>query len=109
VKRGEVWTAAGGADYAGKPRPVAIIQNDRFDSTKSVTVCSLTSVVVDADILRLEVKPSSANGLKVVSYLMVDKITTIPRVKLGRPIGKLDDVDLARLNEAIVTFLALEN
>jgi mRNA-degrading endonuclease toxin of MazEF toxin-antitoxin module len=38
VKRGEVWTAAGGRDYAGKPRPVVVVQDDRFDATGSITV-----------------------------------------------------------------------
>jgi mRNA-degrading endonuclease toxin of MazEF toxin-antitoxin module len=32
VKRGEIWTAAGGV-YASKPRPSLIIQDDRFDAT----------------------------------------------------------------------------
>lgn len=31
MKRGEIWTVAGGKDYGGKPRPVLIIQDDRFD------------------------------------------------------------------------------
>ena len=31
--RGEICTAAGGTDYAGKPRPVIIVQDDRFDAT----------------------------------------------------------------------------
>ncbi len=28
MRRGDIWTVAGGADYAGKPRPVVIIQDD---------------------------------------------------------------------------------
>ena len=43
MKRGEVWTAAGGPEYAGKPRPVIILQDDRFDATGSITVCALTT------------------------------------------------------------------
>ncbi len=39
MKRGEIWTAAGGKDYAGKPRPVVIVQDDRFDAIESITVC----------------------------------------------------------------------
>ena len=53
MKRGEVWTAAGGADYAGKPRPVVIVQDDRFDATNSVTICAFTSDPTDAPLLRL--------------------------------------------------------
>jgi mRNA interferase MazF len=107
VKRAEVWTAAGGADYAGKPRPVVIVQDDRFDATKSVTICAFTSDPTDAPLLRLAVEPSEANGLRRTSRLMVDKITTIPKTKLGRRLGKLADTDMVRLNRAMMIFLGL--
>ena len=42
MKRGEIWTVAGGSDYTGKPRPAVIVQDDRYDSTNSVTICPLT-------------------------------------------------------------------
>lgn len=38
---------------------------------------------------------------------MVDKITTVPRAKLGERIGRLDDADVVRLNRAVVVFLGL--
>lgn len=34
---------AGGADYGGKPRPAAVVQEDRFDATLSITVCACTT------------------------------------------------------------------
>jgi mRNA interferase MazF len=43
MKRGEIWTVAGGAAYAGKPRPAVIVQDDRFDANDSIVVCPLTS------------------------------------------------------------------
>jgi len=107
VKRGEVWTAAGGADYAGKPRPVVIVQDDRFDATKSVTVCAFTSDPTEAPLLRLAVEPNETNGLRTTSRLMVDKITTIPKAKLGTRIGRLADADIVRLNRAMMIFLGL--
>jgi mRNA interferase MazF len=107
VKRGEVWTAAGGADCAGKPRPVVIVQDDRFDATKSVTVCAFTSDPTDAPLLRLAVEPNETNGLRTTSRLMVDKITTIPRAKLRSRIGRLADIDMVRLNRAIMIVLGL--
>jgi mRNA interferase MazF len=33
VKRGEIRTASGVKDYADKPRPVVIVQDERFDAT----------------------------------------------------------------------------
>jgi mRNA interferase MazF len=38
---------------------------------------------------------------------MVDKITTIPRSKLGERIGQLSDDDMIRLSRALVVFFGL--
>jgi len=107
VTRGEIWTAAGGKDYAGKPRPVVIVQDDRFDSTSSITVCAFTSDPTDAPLFRLVVEPNEANGLETISRVMVDKVTTIPRAKLGRCIGRLSDDHMVRLNRSLMIFLGL--
>src|SRR5881392_1492655 len=107
MRRGEIWTAAGGKDYAGKPRPVVIVQDDRFDATDSVTLCAFTTDPTEAPLFRLAIDPAAENGLDAPSRLMVDKITTVARSKLGRRIGRLADTDMLRLNRAIVVFLGL--
>jgi len=107
MKRGEVWTAAAGSGYAGKPRPVAVIQDDRFDATDSVTICAFTTDATDAPLIRLAVAPTSLNGLRDTSSLMVDMITTVRRSKLGERIGRLSNEDLVRLDRGIVVFLGL--
>ena len=107
MKRGVVWTAAGGADYAGKPRPIVIVQDDRFDATNSITVCAFTSDPTDAPLFRLVVEPSETNGLEILSRLMVDKATTMPKSKLGERIGRLADDDMVRVNRAMMIFFGL--
>ena len=107
MRRGELWTVAGGTGYAGKPRPAVILQDDRFDATQSVTVCALTTTPADAPLIRLSVEPSSINGLREPCQLMVDKITTVPKSKLGALVGRLEDHDVVRLNRAIMVFLGL--
>jgi len=107
VTRGEVWTAAGGKDYAGKARPVVIVQDDRFDATNSITICAFTSDPTDAPLFRLVVEPSGVNGLDKASRLMVDKVTTVPKAKLGKRIGRLADSDMVRVNRALLIFLGL--
>lgn len=77
MKRAEIWTAAGGSGYAGKPRPVVIVQDDRFDATDSVTVCAFTTDRTEAPLIRLVVEPDAENGLIKRCSLMVDKITTV--------------------------------
>jgi mRNA interferase MazF len=107
MKRGEVWTVAGGPDYVGKPRPAIVIQDDSFADTASITICSLTTTILPAQLARVTVEPSSTNGLRVVSQIMADKVTTVARVKLGRRIGHLGDPDMVRLDRALLTFLGL--
>jgi mRNA interferase MazF len=107
VRRGEIWTVAGGKDYAGKPRPAVILQDDRFDKTSSVTVCAFTTDPTDAPLFRLLIHPSATNGLRSACRLMVDKITTVPKTKIGTLIGCLADEDILRLNRAILVFLGI--
>lgn len=107
MKRGDVWTAAGGPDYAGKPRPVVVLQDDAFDATRSITICPFTTSVTDAPLMRLSIEPSDHNGLRALSQLMVDKITSVSRVKLETRIGRLSDEDMIRLNRAVIVFLGL--
>jgi mRNA interferase MazF len=107
VKRGEIWTAAAGSGYAGKPRPVVIIQDDRFDATSSVTICAFTTDPTDAPLIRLAVEADETTGIREPSRLMIDKITTIPRSKLGERIGRLSDDDLIRVSRALLVFLGV--
>jgi mRNA interferase MazF len=107
VKRGEIWTMAGGPGYASKPRPAVIIQDDGFSETLSIAVCPLTSEPVEAPILRILVEPTPENGLRNTSRLMVDKVTTVPKSRLGQRIGCLTDDDVLRLNRSLLVFLGL--
>lgn len=105
MRRGEIWTVAGGGDYTGKPRPVVILQDDRFDATDSITVCAFTTDPTEAPLFRIIVEPSERNGLDTQSRVMVDKITTVRKTRLGSRIGWLDEEDAVRLNQAVLIFL----
>ena len=107
MRRGEIWTVAGGKDYAGKARPVVILQDDSFDATNSITICAFTTDETDAPLFRLPVEPNERNGLRVRCCLMVDKVTTVPKSKIGTQVGRLDDEDVLRLNQAVLVFLGL--
>ena len=39
--------------------------------------------------------------------MMVDKITTVPKSKAGARVGRLDDEDILRFNQAVLVFLGL--
>jgi mRNA interferase MazF len=86
---------------------VVIVQDDQFDVTTSITVCPFTTNPADAPLLRLPVQPSEGNGLREACRLMVDKITTVPRTKMGKHIGQLAPEDMVRLNRAMLVFLGI--
>ncbi len=104
MRRGEIWTGAGGQDDAGKPRPVVILQKDRFDATDSITISAFMTDGTDAPLFRLVGAPDTGNGLRAPSRLMVDKITTVPKAKAGSRIGRLGQDDIIRLNQAVLVF-----
>lgn len=107
MRRGAIWTAASAGSYVGKPRPVVVVQDDRFSTTGSVTVVPLTTDPVEAPIFRLRVEPTDANGLRAVSNMMADKVTTLPKSGLRDRIGQLDAEDQRRLDAALLVFLGL--
>lgn len=107
MRRGEIWTAAAGTGYVGKPRPVVIVQDDRFDATDSVTVCAFTTDPTEAPLFRIRVEADDINGLRESCSLMVDKITTVPRSKFGERVGRLGDEEMVALGRAVLVFFGL--
>ena len=107
MKRGDVVTVAVQGDY-GKPRPALIVQSDLFDETHpSITLLPLTTTIIDAPLLRLTIDPGRANGLSRVSQVMVDKVLTLPREKIGRTIGRLDEDVMIRVTRALAMWLGI--
>ena len=88
-------------------RPAVILQDDRFDATESITICVMTTDPAEAPLFRVPIAPNERNGLNTLSRLMVDKITTVPKNKLGHRIGHLDVKDIERVDQAILIFLGL--
>lgn len=86
---------------------MVIVQDNRFDGTDSVTVCALTTDPTEAPLLRIAVIPGEGNGLRQSSRLMVDKIATVSRAKLGARIGRLTDAEMLAVGRALVVFLGI--
>jgi mRNA interferase MazF len=107
MTRGEIWTVSGAKDYAGKARPAVILQDDAFAATDSITICAFTTDPTDAPLFRVAVNPNDGKGLRAPCRLMVDKITTVPRHKIGGRVGHLDASGMQRLDQAVLVFLGL--
>lgn len=93
-------------DY-GKPRPAVVVQADLFAGAASVTIVPVTTTVVDAPLFRLTLDPTPANGLRAVSQLMIDKVTTVARSRVRRVAGRLDADLMLRVNRALALWLGL--
>jgi len=106
VKRGELWTVAGGV-YASKPRPAVIVQDDLFDATDSVTVAPLTTTLIDAPLLRVRLTAGGIAGLAADSDVMIDKLTTVRRGNVQARVGRLTSEQLVEVERALMTFLGL--
>jgi mRNA interferase MazF len=107
LSRGEIWSASAGGGYVGKPRPVVIVQDNRFAGSASITLCAFTTDPTEAPLFRLRIEASETNGLRETSSIMVDKVTTVSRERPEKRIGRLADEDVVRLNRALMLFLGL--
>lgn len=107
MKRGEIWTVAGGAAYTAKPRPAVILQDDAYSGNDSVIVCPLTTDPTKAPTFRIPLTPTPENGLLVSCALMVDKVSAVPRTRLRQRVGSLDDAGMLQLGRTVAAFLGL--
>lgn len=104
--RGDIVNVALTGDY-GKPRPALIIQSDLFLETGSVTVLPLTSHLIEAPLFRLLVEPCEKNNLNQPSHIMIDKLYTLPREKIGNVLGHLDSKLMLEVERALALFIGI--
>jgi len=104
MRRGDLITVAISGAF-GKPRPALVMQSDHFDATATVTVLLISSTLVDAPLIRLAVEPSTGNGLRKPSQVMIDKAMTVRRDRVGAPFGRLDNDTMVAVNRSLALFL----
>jgi len=106
VKRGDIVTVAMQGDY-GKPRPALVVQSDNFAEHPSVVLLPITSTLVDAPLFRVTIEPSEANGLNKPSQVMVDKITTYKKERIGKVFGAIEHATMVEIERALAVFIGL--
>jgi mRNA interferase MazF len=110
MRRGDVVIIAQKGLYEGKPRPSVVIQKDEMlVDHPSILVCLVTSTVQGGPeaFYKINVEPSSINGLSKSSTVRVDKIATVRRTNIATVVGTLDEKTLGRLNIALALFQGL--
>ena len=100
MQRGDLVTVSLQGDY-GKPRPALIVQSDLLTDLESVVLCPVTSDLRNAA-FRVTVEPNPANGLRALSQVMVDKLSTLPRTKISEPFGRLDGERMKAIDRALL-------
>ena len=106
MRRGDLVTIVLQGAY-GKPRPALIIQSDLFAEHPSVTIIPITSELRDTPLFRVPVRYGESSGLRKPSEVMVDKVQTIPREKIGAVFGRLAEEDMLAVNRALAVFLGV--
>ena len=105
TQRGDLVTVALQGDY-GKPRPALIVQTDLLNELDSVVLCPVTGELRTAA-FRVTVEPTTNNGLRALSQIMVDKLSTLPRSKIGTPFGRLEDERMRAVDRALLLVVGL--
>ena len=78
-----------------------------FDATDSLTVLPLTTTDVNAPLLRIPVPPNDTSGLAQISFIMVDKATTVRRSNVRQLVGHLSSQQMTQVERALMVFLGL--
>lgn len=104
--RGDLVTIAMQGDF-GKPRPALVIQANQFNQHSSMTVLPITSTIVAAPLLRITLEPSQKNGLHKPSQVMIDKVLTVKRDKVGPAFGQVAADVMLEVERCLAVFLGI--
>ena len=108
MTRGDIVVIATRGAHTSKPRPAVVVQSDLYNGTHaSVTICPVTSDLVDAPLFRVPLPPGNRTGLKAASQVMVDRIVSVLRESVGRAVGRCLPQELDVVDEALRTWLSL--
>ena len=91
----------------GHPRIALVIQADQFGAHATVTLLPITSTLVAAPLLRIDVAPDGDNGLQQIAQVMIDKAITVKRDKLGPALGRIDADLMVKVERSLAVFLGI--
>lgn len=106
MRRGEIWTVAGGT-FSSKPRPGIIIQDDAAQGSASVTIIPLTSMPSELQRVRVAIQLETPDGNSIQSYAQVDKITTVKAQGVSKRIGALTLPEMRAVERSLLGHLGI--
>lgn len=106
MKRGELWVGSG-PGFAGKPRPVLVVQADSAPEFQSEVICLVTSADSAFYDNRVRIEPNAENGLERTSWIMTDKIYSFGREHFAKRIGRLSEEEMGEVSAQLRRILGL--
>jgi len=108
LSKGDVVTVIVPGDH-GKPRPAVVVQAHPFAEVHpSLTVCPLTTRLTGLRLFRVAIAPDVKNGLRQASEVMVDKVSSVSRSRIGSQVGKLSAGDRTAIDGALRRWFGLD-
>ena len=112
MKQYEIWMADLNprlGTEAGKVRPVVIVQTNLLNTAHpSIIICPITTrVQPSAQILRVHLVPTDANGLERKSDIMVDQVRAIDNQRLLKKLGTIDAASAYALRDNLKVLMDL--
>ncbi len=102
LERGELVTAL---FFKDKPRPGVVVRASRYAQGENISLCPIASTLAGGP-LRVRVMPGKS-GLEAESEILPYRITTLPRHRIGDPIGRLSNSELRVLDSVLKDWLEL--
>ena len=106
LERGDVVVMALQGEH-GKPRPALVVQSSLFSEMDTVAVLPITSTLVDAPHLRVDLPHHPDSGLRQHSQIAVNRITAANRKRIDRRIGRLSEETMQEVSRKLAVFLGV--
>ncbi len=107
MRRGDVVIVSLPGDL-GKPRPAVIVQIDVLNKyLRTVLLCPISSYSSAPNFFRVPLEPTPENGLRLPSEIMVEKVQSANKSRIGQIIGHLEEEAMQQLARALTITLGI--
>ena len=110
MKRGDIIILNLGGNV-GKPRPAIVIQADILnddDRLFTTIVLPLTTELLNMEVIRFKLEPTSTNGLQLTSQVMIDKIMQVEKAKVQKTVGHITKKQMDEVEARLLAVLGVK-
>lgn len=111
IKKGDVFYAslnpAIGSEQRGE-RPVVVVQNNLANKHSPTLIIVPITAVIKKDYLPTHILIKKNHFLKYNSMILVEQIRVIDKLRLRAFLGRLDNKEIKRIDNAVIQALSLK-